>query len=379
MILFPIKVTDLMLTEDCNMACKYCFEKQKSKNSMSLENLIEYFSKNRCLDCYPFGGEPLLAIDTYLQFIDYMETQKFPEKERFMKGLKSVVTNGTLIKPNIEKLKKYDIEVQISMDGSKEIHDKNRVFKDGTGTYDIALEAYQLCVENKISCSIHGVISKENIPHMYEIAKWHFETVKEIKSLDAAIVSTGMNSGMIVFEEEYTDADVDEFVHQFQLIAEWIFNMELGLNTRMGIFKSFFLRRGGVCGVGSALIGLDHKLNMYPCHRLTLNEYRDDVYLGNVMDIETLQNYNLLNSLVNVGLKNSYMYSAIGYNDNFKNSQKLHNHRHWCPATNYETSGNIYYETSKYSVLIAELNRAIEKIWESYCGNIPVIEKRGRI
>ena len=81
-----------------------------------------------------FGGEPLLAIKIIQDISNYAKTlsqQKFQFNS-------SMTTNGYLLTPIIfKKLLSINITYyQISLDGSKDIHDKTRIKVNGAGTFD---------------------------------------------------------------------------------------------------------------------------------------------------------------------------------------------------------------------------------------------------
>jgi len=50
----------------------------------------------------------------------------------------TITTNGSLLTEEmVEEFLKYNTKLTISLDGPKQIQDKNRVYLDGSGTYDI--------------------------------------------------------------------------------------------------------------------------------------------------------------------------------------------------------------------------------------------------
>jgi len=69
-----------------------------------------------------------------------------------LNSIHSIITNGTLIDKKLDEIKKNDFRLQISIDGDKETHDRNRVYK-GTenGTFDKIIENIQLCKDEQIS------------------------------------------------------------------------------------------------------------------------------------------------------------------------------------------------------------------------------------
>jgi len=81
------------------------------------------------------GGEPLLNFKTIKSAVEYaqVEAERKRKKAKFL-----IATNGTLFNNEIISfIKENQIEVQISLDGDKETHDRMRIFPDGRGSYRV--------------------------------------------------------------------------------------------------------------------------------------------------------------------------------------------------------------------------------------------------
>lgn len=133
------------LTNQCNMRCKYCtfsgnykYQRSHSDRKMSREiamKAVDYFIKNSDKKEKPsvtfYGGEPFLRFELFKEVVDYVKSH---DKSFDF----SLTTNGTLL--NNDKIYSYlienDISINISLDGPKNIHDKNRVMTNGEGSYD---------------------------------------------------------------------------------------------------------------------------------------------------------------------------------------------------------------------------------------------------
>jgi sulfatase maturation enzyme AslB (radical SAM superfamily) len=337
---------------------------------MDEEKLLEYFKHKPCLTVFPFGGEPLLNFGLIERLHDFIENEDYPSinrKHELLRQLKSIITNGILIPKLIEKLKKYDIKCQISLDGIKEAHDLNRVFPDGSGSWDKVIEAIETCEKYNVKWSIHGVCNRETLKYFAQTTILQLEIFEKYRNREEWIRTLRNNCTQVIFEEEYTDEDIDILINEYHKIADYIDNREdLTINEKKEMFENFFLKRGGVCGAGCGMLMLDHNLDIYPCHRNALVPNKEIYNSGNALDIYSLKNFRLNNSYYHLGRAKKYLYSAVYNNDNYKG--KYNKHSNWCPTTNYETSNNIYYENSKYNLLTHELNRAIEKIMEAYYG-----------
>jgi len=136
----PVELIDMLITEDCNCRCDYCFIHGKRPRRMTEEIVkatVDFLLlKSRHLarpEILFFGGEPLLAFDLMQLTVDYGEWQA----ERYRKQLAfSMTTNGTLF--DEEKLRfcrEHGIRFLLSIDGDEETHNAHRRFADGRGTY----------------------------------------------------------------------------------------------------------------------------------------------------------------------------------------------------------------------------------------------------
>jgi len=364
--IYPIRCPDLLITERCNLACTYCFEKNKGVRDINKEKLDEWVSHNAYDSMFIFGGEPLLNIDALCGLIDIIRENHIltkRKKEVLLRRTRSIITNGTLIKQNLEKIKKYDLELQISIDGPGDANSE-RVFPTGKPALEKIMEGIQLCIDNDIKFSVHGVICKKTLKYFFETARWIFEIYKKTEGLKIALGHMGKNNFQIIFEEDYTDEDIDILIEQFNKTAEWIYSLDdLTPEQKDEFFINFFEKCGGVCGIGTGLLAFDTEMNMYPCHRLALIPDREKYQLGNAMDINTLKNVDFFNSFFMLKQK-TYMYSAI--HDNFRYKGADNKWFMWCPGTNYQTSGNIYYQSCKYNVMFAELQHVIKLLKVMY-------------
>jgi len=144
------KVT-LQLTQNCNFRCKYCNytnnsgnQRHHSSKRMSEETARKaiLFLRDHCVDTEEvflgfYGGEPLLEFDLLKRMILFAE-----EVLKGKRLLYTLTTNTTLL---TEEMVKFFVEhkafMVISIDGTKSVNDRNRVFANGQGsTFDVIIE-----------------------------------------------------------------------------------------------------------------------------------------------------------------------------------------------------------------------------------------------
>lgn len=135
----------LQVTQNCNLRCKYCVysggysSRGHSSKMMNYEIakkgidfLANHSSDMQELSVGFYGGEPLICFPLIKKVVEYSK-KKLEEK----KVLFHISTNATLFNEEILTfLQKNKFSVLISLDGPKEIHDQNRKFATGGGTFD---------------------------------------------------------------------------------------------------------------------------------------------------------------------------------------------------------------------------------------------------
>ena len=145
------------VTEACNMRCTYCYQHNKAPNRMSFETAkkfidmilasdertINYINSKESLACVLdfIGGEPLLEIDLIDQIVDYFVMQTMLLNHRWAtRYIINIDTNGLLyFDPKVQHfLQKHkgNVNLNITIDGCKEIHDMCRLDIFGQPTYD---------------------------------------------------------------------------------------------------------------------------------------------------------------------------------------------------------------------------------------------------
>lgn len=131
-------------TMRCNQRCIYCHSAVKNTKAKGFD--LDWDTGKAIVDFimkFPIksftiefqGGDCLLNYDTTEKIIDYAKEKA--EKDN-KKVFFSLVTNLTLLDDQIlESLaKRKIIGLATSFDGPKEVHDKNRPFSNGSGSYD---------------------------------------------------------------------------------------------------------------------------------------------------------------------------------------------------------------------------------------------------
>lgn len=176
----------LEVTEKCNMRCKYCIYhtgnggyREFGKSDMTFDvaklALDQFLSSSKKDQVYVsfYGGEPLIRFDLIKQCIEYC-LNTYPNKNiRF-----TMTTNATLLTHEIALYLASlpQTIITVSLDGPKDVHDKNRVFQNNEGSFEKTMEGLHYLVE------AFGNRAKESIIINSVLADHSTKTLDKIQS-----------------------------------------------------------------------------------------------------------------------------------------------------------------------------------------------------
>jgi uncharacterized protein len=138
--LMPPSNLEVLVCEDCNLRCDYCFEPTKNPKTMTAEIgmqtvdfLLRECGDKKNLGILFFGGEPLLAFPTIRAIVEYANKAATNNDRQISY---SMTTNGTLLNEEIlEFCGASKIGTLISIDGLPEVHDAHRKTCCDKGSY----------------------------------------------------------------------------------------------------------------------------------------------------------------------------------------------------------------------------------------------------
>ncbi len=146
-----LRYLELQITDSCNIRCKHCYIDDPGYNELSpttVKNLLTEFEKMQGLRVLVTGGEPLLH-------------SKFNEINEMLPDFslrKVLFTNGTLLTKELVSTLKVD-EIQVSIDGLEEAHDRLR----GAGTFRKTMEAVKHAIDAGFDVSISTMVHRGNL------------------------------------------------------------------------------------------------------------------------------------------------------------------------------------------------------------------------
>jgi len=277
------KHLSLYTTEACNLACKYCFLPKHPKDAKkeTLTAILEYFYKISAprVHIHIFGTEPLYRWDL-LKHV-FLTAERLSRKYG-KPTTKGITTNCVALTPARAKwLVKHRVSALCSVDGTKENHNRWRVFPNGEGSYDIVAKNASYWAHLNPNAEAAMTVTPHCIKHLAENVE--------------AVLRLGFNNVALNKMEDrgpqYSSKDLDLFEEKLDDVIELI--VDYARRKRrihvMFLTNDLIHRLRGTdrinpthtCGAAKGSFAADIHGNFYICHRAI---YDDIFKIGNVRD-----------------------------------------------------------------------------------------------
>lgn len=298
----------LKVTHNCNLRCSYCGQYKDNSEAMSFRVVANLTSKIldgpnvSAVNFIWHGGEPLLAgLDFYKKAVLLQEKCN----RRGIKIYNSLQTNGSLVNEVwIDFLKETGFNVGISLDGPKQIHEKQRPLANGLSSYNSVMKTLRMLQENEIPYGVLSVVTENTLKigptRMFNfmlkngINTFSFlqERPNYISEQETGFVSPKINLSMFnsflqeVFDLWYKQNDPSIRIRDFTCILKMLFGG-----------KSTICSYSGDC-LGNDLC-IDVNGDVYPCDRYIGDEKHK---MGNIIfdDFEKIKTSPKLRHLIDI-------------------------------------------------------------------------------
>ena len=286
-----VKALCLHIAHTCNLNCSYCFASQGKYSGeravMSLEVgkraldfLIENSGTRRNLEVDFFGGEPLMNFEVVKELVAYARSieGKYNKNFRF-----TLTTNGMLIDDDvIDFANRECVNVVLSLDGRREIHDRFRVDYAGNGSFDKIVPKFQRLVKERGGKNYYmrGTFTHANPDFLKDIEVMLELGFREL-SMEPVVCAPGDSA-------ELTAKDMEIVKDQYEKLGELMlkkhkegdpftfYHYMIDLKGGPCIYK-----RISGCGSGTEYMAVTPWGDLYPCHQFVGEEkYK----LGNIYD-----------------------------------------------------------------------------------------------
>lgn len=286
----PIDYVYLFLTQSCNLKCIYCYgdgggygtggNMEVETAFMAVDWLIEKAGKMKKIHLGFFGGEPFLNFPLMKAVVEYTEKRVLEVEKKVSFGIN---TNATLLDDaQIAFIKDHNISVQISIDGPRELHDIQRPFANGKGSYDFIVPKIKRLLAVLPETSGHAVIMGNTDPESVK------DALREIGFTKLSIAPSSKS----LFNKEVDRAkqarDTQTLIEALEEESEtWLRLIKARdsealkrLANRSELYRGIIsllhnTKRLFGCGAGRRLVAVSSSGDVYLCHRFVgIDEYR---------------------------------------------------------------------------------------------------------
>ncbi len=280
-------------TMQCNLACSYCFQdenthfkKTRVMSNVTVNNLLNFIKSYegiKYIYIIWFGGEPTLAFNV----IETITKRILKETKVYL--FSELITNGySLSKKMIDLLPQLNIiKLQITLDGSKDTHNRRRYDKNKKGTFSKILQNINKVVKchPKILIAVRVNIDKTNqneYIHVYNLFKNQKSNI---------VVYPG-------FIEDYSSTTCNSVIDDCIINKENRYSFLIEQNKKYGLFKDNLLpeytEQSCIARTNKGW-AIDEKGNLYKC----LANIGDLAYsIGNINDVPIIKNEDLLSEFL---------------------------------------------------------------------------------
>jgi len=287
-----VKALCLHIAHDCNLKCKYCFAGEGNyhgqKTQMSLEVakraidfVIENSANRKNIEIDFFGGEPLLNLDTVKGTVNYAREKEKTSGKRFRF---TITTNGVLLKPEeLDYLNDTMDNIVLSLDGRKDVHDRMRCRKDGSGSYDAIVPKFQQMAAKRGNRDyyVRGTYTASNLDFSTDVlymADLGFDQL----SVEPVVLPDGSSF-------EIRKEHLPILFKEYEKLADELLKVRKK-GRKVNFFHYMIDLEGGPCvakrlrgcGSGTEYLAVTPQGDLYPCHQFAgISEFRlGDIYSG---------------------------------------------------------------------------------------------------
>lgn len=333
-----------IVTQACQLECKYCYLVGKNtKENMTADmskRIVDYIFSDEKLQLnesvvFDFiGGEPLLEIHLIKETMDYIVGIMEKRQHKWLADYEIRITTNGLLYANDDVqsfIKRYHdhLDISISIDGTKAKNDKNRVFRNGTGSYDKIINNVRLWLKQFPNEGTKMTISHDDLPYVCESLIHHLQL--GMKRIDVNPV----------VEDVWKDGDDIIFEEQMIKFADYIIDNDVWEDLDISAFHEFVGR------------SQPKGINLFPCGAMRLSIDAN----GDFYSCIRFAKYSLNNRQP---LKIGNVYMGIDYNKakvldlmyhNIVSSRKcieceVASGCKWCPAESYDVHGTSFVRTT---------------------------------
>ncbi|MBE9465519.1 cyclophane-forming radical SAM/SPASM peptide maturase GrrM/OscB [Dyadobacter subterraneus] len=299
----PTSLVVFQATSFCNINCSYCYLPNRDKrNNISIETIQKTFEFlltsgliGERLSILWHMGEPLSAGIQFYERAFKIIDRLLPSTTKFHHSFQ---TNGVLLNHNwCDFIIKHKIQMGVSIDGPKFLHDKNRLCRNGLGSFDLVMNGINCLKKYQINFSTISVLSYESLSYPKEIFDFfnnldtinsgfnveEIEGINKTSSLQTPLAQNKIRNFYEIFYDCWEKNDKLDMMREFKKVKRYIHNFpskfKFGQSTRRADNYPFkmlnVLYNGDLSTYSPELADIDQKFVLGNVYDTTLEEILD--------------------------------------------------------------------------------------------------------
>ncbi|MFA6446871.1 MAG: radical SAM protein [Patescibacteria group bacterium] len=211
----------LLVTDGCNLKCRYCFEETPTGAGDFLPTTMSLDTARRAMDSFArlatrygdpaktkvihlYGGEPMLNPDAVKYSVEYAAELKQGGQLANDAEI-TIVTNGTLMTAEQAAFfARNGVTVGLSLDGPRGLNNLYRIGKrKGWDVYESVMQTYELLRNSDVKIGLSVTLTAESIERFDELLDF-FERLDGVKGFSLNLMH--FNHGVSMPENYYVKA-----------------------------------------------------------------------------------------------------------------------------------------------------------------------------
>ena len=177
-------------TYQCNLRCQYCYERDlQDKGSLldvglldllwqAMDSIANNYTYEEVPQLTIMGGEPLLRCN--YKIIKDILRGCFQRKWKV-----EIISNGTSLTQYASLLSRYKVKgIQVTLDGTRDIHNRRRMFQSGKGSFDQIIKGITEMIKREIKIYLRVNLDSQNLNHLPFLANF----IQERKWMESRLV-----------------------------------------------------------------------------------------------------------------------------------------------------------------------------------------------
>lgn len=259
------------ITANCNLRCKYCYEGTNKLNLSMTKEIIDkgirfMIENSNCSEeekiIIPIhGGEPFLEFEN----LKYLVSEcKNAFKGRDIEFL--TTTNMTILNDEILKFIVNEIpDITLSIDGTPETHNKMRVFSDGSGSHDIAINNGLKLLKCLPNIRVRTTFDSSTVGNLFEDVKFLID-----KGFKFIVPAPNL------FDPNWSNENMKELETEIIKIREYLKDSK---DVFVSAIDKDIYKQKGVCNGGKSSFQIYPNGKLYPC---TLSAGIEEFEIGDI-------------------------------------------------------------------------------------------------